>query len=111
MFLNREDNNGTNKDNFFERFEADIVSGKKTITIRDKSENNFVKNTIVSVATFETGREFCQIRIKDVQAIERYQLNDFHAQQENMTLKKLNQVIDEIYPGVKSLYVISYERL
>lgn len=96
---------------FFERFEADIVSGKKTITIRDKSESNFVKNTIVKVATFESGRKFCDIRIKDVQPIERYQLSDFHAQQENMTLKQLNQVIDEIYPNVKSLYVISYELL
>ena len=94
---------------FFERFEADIVSGKKTITIRDKSENDFEKNTIVSVATYETGRRFCQIRIKDVQAIEKDKLTDFHAQQENMTLQQLKQVIEDIYPGIKSLYVIFYE--
>jgi uncharacterized protein YqfB (UPF0267 family) len=94
---------------FFERFEADILSGQKTITIRDESENNFIKNTLVEVSTYETGRHFCRILIKDVQPIQKDALSDFHAQQENMSLGELKQVIDEIYPNVKSLYVISYQ--
>ena len=94
---------------FFERFEEDILAGKKTITIRDESENNFIKNTLVEVSTYETGRHFCQILIKDVQPIQKESLSGFHAKQENMSLNELKQVIDEIYPNVKSLFVISYQ--
>ena len=41
---------------FFERFETDILSGKKTITIRDESENNYVPGSTVTVSTLEGGR-------------------------------------------------------
>ena len=94
---------------FFERFETDILSGKKTITIRDESEKNFIKNSKVQVSTYETGRWFCELLIKDVQPISTDELSEFHANQENMQLTELKNVIDEIYPNVKSLYVISYE--
>tara|TARA_R110001583_G_scaffold10698_8_gene49176 strand:+ start:5824 stop:6135 length:312 start_codon:yes stop_codon:yes gene_type:complete len=96
---------------FFERFEADILAGKKTITIRDESEKHFIKDSHVKVSTYEAGRQFCEICIQDVQAIQKDQLSDFHAAQENMSLNQLKQVIDEIYPNVKSLYVISYQLL
>lgn len=93
---------------FFERFEADILSGKKTITIRDELEKDFAANTRVNVSTFETGRWFCDVVIEDVQPIRFEQLSEFHAQQENMTLDELKKVITEIYPNVNDLYVISY---
>ncbi|WP_022941987.1 N(4)-acetylcytidine aminohydrolase [Psychromonas hadalis] len=96
---------------FFECFEADILSGKKTITIRDESEKNFIKNSVVQVSTYETGRWFCELVIKGVEPITRGQLSEFHAKQENMSLDKLKSVIDDIYPNVKSLYVISYQRV
>jgi uncharacterized protein YqfB (UPF0267 family) len=94
---------------FFERFEADILSGKKTITIRDESEKDYASNSIVQVSTFENNRWFCALEIKDVVAIDFNQLSDFHAKQENMTLSELQAVIQKIYPNVESLYVISYE--
>ncbi|MFT5924189.1 MAG: hypothetical protein ACI9LE_001186 [Paraglaciecola sp.] len=94
---------------FFERFEADILHGKKTITIRDESEKYYAINSIVQVSTFENNRWFCTLKIKDVVAIDFNQLSDFHAKQENMTLPELQTVIQKIYPNVKSLYVISYE--
>lgn len=93
---------------FFERFEADILSGKKTITIRDELEKDFTANTRVQVSTFETRRWFCEVVIEDVQPIRFEQLSEFHAQQENMTLDELKNVITEIYPNVNDLYVISY---
>jgi uncharacterized protein YqfB (UPF0267 family) len=94
---------------FFERFEADILSGKKTITIRDESEKDYAVNSIVQVSTFENNRWFCALNIKDVVAIDFNQLSDLHAKQENMTLSELQAVIQKIYPNVESLYVISYE--
>ncbi len=50
MNMNRE------KITFFSRFEADILSGKKTITIRDKSESYFQPNQELAVFTNETDR-------------------------------------------------------
>ena len=94
---------------FFERFEADILSAKKTITIRDGSEKDYSPHNIVQVSTYENDRWFCALKIKDVQYITFSQLSDFHAQQENMTLSQLQAVIQKIYPNVKSLYVISFE--
>jgi uncharacterized protein YqfB (UPF0267 family) len=100
---------GLTKMTFFERFEADILSGKKTITIRDESEKNYTKNSVVQVSTYEADRWFCELQIKGVQPITNAELSEFHAAQENMTLSELKTVIDEIYPNVKNLYVITYE--
>lgn len=94
---------------FFERFEADILSGKKTITIRDESESHYVPGTQVAVSTFETGRAFCHLQIISVEPILFDELTEFHAEQENMTLSVLKGVIQEIYPGIQQLYVVSYQ--
>lgn len=93
---------------FFERFEADILSGKKTITIRDESERFYQPGSVVRVSTFEDGREFCHLRIDSVEPILFSELNEFHAQQENMTLPQLKAVIQEIYPGIEQLFVVCY---
>ena len=96
---------------FFECFETDILSGKKTITIRDESENNYVPGSTVTVSTLESGREFCQLVILSVVPILFSDLTDFHAEQENMTLAALKVVIQDIYPGIEQLYVVSYKLL
>lgn len=94
---------------FFERFETDILSGKKTITIRDEQEKDYSVNSIVQVSTYETTRWFCAVKITAVVPILFSDLNSFHAKQENMSLRELKSVIQEIYPSIQSLYVISYE--
>lgn len=94
---------------FFERFEADILSGKKTITIRDESEKDYALNSIVQVSTFKNDRWFCALKVKHVEEISFSQLSIFHAKQENMTLSELKDVIQKIYPNVIRLFVISYE--
>ncbi|EHA1126638.1 ASCH domain-containing protein [Vibrio navarrensis] len=101
--------NTPNKITFFERFESDILSGKKTITIRDEAESHYVPGSQVDVATFEDDRLFCRIEILSVEPISLSELNDHHASQENMTLPVLKEVIAEIYPGLESLYVIAYK--
>ncbi|MGC9494040.1 ASCH domain-containing protein, partial [Vibrio genomosp. F10] len=58
--------------------------------------------------TLEEGRWFCQLHIQSVEPILLSQLSDFHAEQENMTLDVLKSVIEDIYPGITELYVISY---
>lgn len=94
---------------FFERFEADILSGKKTITIRDASERNYEEGSLVQVSTFEDGRWFCQLNVLSVKPIKFSELTDVHAKQENMSLTELKQVIQEIYPDVQQLFVIEFQ--
>lgn len=98
-----------NKITFFSRFEADIVSGKKTITIRDKSESYFQAGQELSVFTNETDRLFARIRVLSVTPIQFERLNETHAKQENMTLAELKQVIKEIYPNDNDFFVIEFE--
>jgi uncharacterized protein YqfB (UPF0267 family) len=93
---------------FFKRFEADILSGKKTITIRDESERDYAVGSVVDVSTLEEGRWFCQLKINAVEPILFSQLTNFHAEQENMSLEVLKGVIQDIYPGIEQLYVVSY---
>jgi|SRR5690554_3317521 len=94
---------------FYERFEADILAGKKTITIRDKSAKNYSPNSIVQISTYETNRWFCALNIKTVEPILFDGLTEFHAEQENMTLPQLKNLIREIYLDEEDLYVISFE--
>ncbi len=98
-----------NKITFFTRFEQDILSGKKTITIRDKSESYFKPEQILDVFTNETDRFFAKIKVISVTPILFEHLNETHAKQENMTLTQLQQVIREIYPNDNEFFVIEYQ--
>lgn len=94
---------------FFQRFEKDILSGKKTITIRDKAESHFQAGQTLCVFTHETHRLFAKIKILAITPILFADLNTQHAKQENMTLAQLRQVIREIYPNDEQLFVIKFE--
>ncbi|WP_025217866.1 N(4)-acetylcytidine aminohydrolase [Mannheimia varigena] len=94
---------------FFSRFESDIVSGRKTITIRDKSESYFQPNQELAVFTNETDRFFANIKVLSVTPIQYDELSEQHAQQENMSLAELKKVIREIYPNDDSFFVIHFE--
>ncbi|AKD39024.1 hypothetical protein I926_08560 [Pasteurella multocida subsp. multocida OH4807] len=98
-----------NKITFFTRFEQDIVVGRKTITIRDKSESYFQPNQVLEVYTNETDRFFANIKVLSVTPIHFDELSEQHAQQENMTLPELRQVIKEIYPQDEWFWVIAFE--
>ena len=94
---------------FFERFEADILSGAKNITLRDESESHFQVGQVLHVATFEDNRWFCDIKVNRVATVAFDALNLEHASQENMTLDELKQVIRAIYGNIEQLYLIEFE--
>ncbi len=94
---------------FFEFLTPLITSGKKTITIRDKSESHYVPNTEVEVFTLETDRKVCNIKILSVKPLAFDEINEFHAEQEAIELPKLKQLIRDIYPDTDTLFVIEYE--
>ena len=93
---------------FYQRFEADILAGHKTITIRDKSESHFKAGDILLVGRFEDNQYFCTIEVLSVSLITLDELTEQHATQENMSLAELKEVIRDIYPIEEQFYVIRF---
>ncbi|CAH3625662.1 TPA: ASCH domain-containing protein [Klebsiella oxytoca] len=96
---------------FFQRFQDDILAGRKTITIRDAAESHFKMGDVLRVGRYEDDGYFCTIRVVATSTVTLDTLTELHAQQENMTLAQLREVIAEIYPGEKQFYVIEFEKL
>ena len=93
---------------FYQRFEADILAGRKTITIRDKSESHFKTRDILRVGRFEDNQYFCTIEVLSVSPITLDELTELHAKQENMGLEELKEVIRRIYPSKDRFYMINF---
>ena len=96
---------------FFQRFQDDILAGRKTITLRDAAESHFKAGDVLRVGRYEDDGYFCTIRVVATSTVTLDTLNERHAQQENMTLPQLREVIAEIYPEEKQFYVIEFEKL
>ena len=84
---------------FYQRFEADILAGRKTITIRDKSESHFKAGDILRVGRFDDNQYFCTIEVLGVSPITLDELTEQHATQENMGLDELKEVISKEADG------------
>ena len=94
---------------FYQRFEADILAGRKTITIRDKSESHFKAGDILRVGRFEDNQYFCTIEVLSVSPIALDELTEQHAKQENMSLAELKEVIKAIYPSEDKFVLINFK--
>ena len=94
---------------FYQRFEADILSGRKTITIRDKSESHFKAGDILRVGRLEDNQYFCTIEVLSVSPITLDELTEQYAQQENMGLDELKEVIRSIYPSEGEFWLIQFK--
>ncbi|MBZ0059861.1 N(4)-acetylcytidine aminohydrolase [Leclercia adecarboxylata] len=96
---------------FFQRFQDDILAGRKTITIRDESESHFSAGDVLRVGRYEDDGYFCTIEVTATSTVTLDTLTENHAQQENMTLDELKGVITEIYPDQQQFYVIDFKCL
>lgn len=96
---------------FFQRFQDDILSGRKTITIRNAAESHFKAGDVLRVGRYEDDGYFCTISVVATSTVTLATLSERHAQQENMTLAQLRQVITEIYPNEEQFYVIEFKLL
>lgn len=94
---------------FYQRFEADILARRKTITIRDKSESHFKAGDILRAGRFEDNQYFCTIEVLSVSPITLDELTEQHSKQENMRLAELKEVIRGIYPGEEKFFIISFK--
>lgn len=75
----------------FQRFEDDILAGRKTITIRDESESHFKTGDVLRVGRFEDDGYFCTIEVTATSTVTLDTLTEKHAEQENMTLTELKK--------------------
>lgn len=48
---------------FFQRFQDDILAGRKTITIRDAAESHFKPGDVLRVGRYEDDGYFCTIAV------------------------------------------------
>lgn len=96
---------------FFESLIPLILSGKKVITIRDKSENNYKVGSIISLFANEHRTYYGKLQILSVHPLQYSEIDEFHAQQEGMCLLDLQQLIKKIYPTTESLYLIEFQLL
>ena len=92
---------------FYQRFEADILARRKTITIRDKSESHFKAGDILRAGRFEDNQYFCTIEVLSVSPITLDELTEQHAKQENIGLAELKEVIRGIDPNEEQFFVFS----
>ncbi len=83
---------------FFQRFQDDILAGRKTITIRDESESHFKTGDVLRVGRFEDDGYFCTIEVTATSTVTLDTLTEKHAEQENMTLTELIKVIAASIP-------------
>lgn len=96
---------------FFQRFQDDILAGRKTITIRDEFESHFKTGDVLRVGRFEDDGYFCTIEVTATSTVTLDTLTEKHAEQENMTLTELKKVIADIYPDQTRFYVIEFKCL
>ena len=94
---------------FYQHFEADILARRKTITIRDKSESHFKTGDILRVGRFEDNQYFCTIEVLSVSPITLDELTEQHANQENMGLDELKEMIRSIYPSEGEFWLIQFK--
>ncbi|EOX7621204.1 N(4)-acetylcytidine aminohydrolase [Proteus mirabilis] len=94
---------------FFERLIPSILAGIKVITIRDEVESHYKPNTIVDLLSNEHGTYYGKLQIISVSPLNFNEINEFHAQQEGMSLPALKALIKDIYPTTENLYLIEYK--
>ncbi len=95
---------------FFTKLERQILSGKKTATIRDNSESHYSAGQIVEAFTHEDHRKICKLEIVGVEYVEFDQLNRKHAKAENLPFVfMLKWILRKIYPTENSLCFISFK--
>lgn len=94
---------------FFQRLERQILTGKKTATIRDKSDSHFSVGQILDACTHEDSRRICQIEILSIEPVKFSELNRTHAKAENLPFVfVLKWIIRKIYPTEKNLFFIQF---
>lgn len=97
---------------FYQRLERPILSGKKTATIRNKSDSHYSVGQVLDACSHEDSRKMCQIEILSIEPVKFNELNRAHAKAENVPFVFfLKWIIRKIYPSEKNLFFIRFRLL
>lgn len=95
---------------FFPKLARQILSGKKTATIRDVSDSHFFAGQVVDARVHGSEQYICQIEIIDIKPIQYHELNRSQAKAENLPFVfMLKWLIRRIYPGEQQLFYIQFK--
>ena len=95
---------------FLPKLAGQIISAKKTATIRDISESHFFSCLVLDARVHGTEQYICQIEIIDIKPIQYHELNRSHAKAENLPFVFiLKWLIRRIYPGEQQLFYIQFK--
>ncbi|MBO2029731.1 ASCH domain-containing protein [Klebsiella pneumoniae] len=94
----------------FSAFSGRHLAGRKTITIRDAAESHLSPAMCCALGAMKM-TAICTIAVTATSTVTLDTLTEQHAQQENMTLRQLRQVISDIYHGESQFYVIEFKTL
>lgn len=95
---------------FYKKLVPLILSGKKTGTIRDKSESHYEPGQILDAITNEENKRFCQIEVLNIEKVAIDELNRSHAKAEGfLFVFPLKRVVRKIYSKESELYFIGFK--
>ncbi len=94
---------------FYDALLPAVLSGKKTISIRSRKGLLYEPGTVVELCSHSTGQCFGTLIITAVEPLHYQQINETHAQLEQMSLVALRLLIKKIYPDTEHLSVISFK--
>ncbi|MDH8437512.1 N(4)-acetylcytidine aminohydrolase [Klebsiella pneumoniae] len=95
---------------FFSVFRTTSSPGAKPSPFA-MQRSHFKPGDVLRVGRYEDDGYFCTIAVTATSTVTLDTLTEQHAQQENMTLGQLRQVISDIYPGESQFYVIEFKTL
>ena len=78
---------------FFQRFQDDILAGRKTITLRDAAESHFKAGDVLRVGRYEDDGYFCTIRVVATSTVTLDTLSELHAQPSHCSLRQKRKTV------------------
>ncbi|PXK99509.1 ASCH domain-containing protein [Klebsiella variicola] len=96
---------------FFSVFRRTSLPGAKRLLSAMRRNRILNRVTSCALGAMKMTAIFCTIAVTATSTVTLDTLTEQHAQQENMTLEQLRQVIREIYPAEDRFYVIEFKRL
>lgn len=96
---------------FFKRLEKQLLSGKKTATIRSVQEGDYQVGQSVDACRHEDGGFICRLTIRAIEPVSLDSLTRVHAQAENLPFVfLLKRILRRLYNEDEALVCLWFEK-
>ncbi|WP_127560344.1 ASCH domain-containing protein [Saccharospirillum alexandrii] len=97
---------------FSRKLKSQILSGKKTGTVRNKADSDYHSGQELDALLDEDGSKICRIRIISIEPVQYSELKRQHAKAEYLPFVfMLKWIVRRIYPGENELFFIRFKVL